>query len=144
MSGLAAAQRAYWEAFTQVDGALEAMQYAEHDYIIRHGITNPDGSTPPLISDIEDDEAFEQATSGHTAEIEASGLAGRYQAARGRLKEAGDALVQFALTQLPPDLRAATARRAEKNATTRQRLIDLTLRLDAASVQEDEDEELTR
>lgn len=144
MSELADIQRAYREAHARMAALLEEMQRMEYDYIIRHGITAPDGSTLQSISDIEVEDIFEQAVTGYTAEIEASGLAGRSQAARTILEEAGDALVQFALAQLPHELRAVTEYKAQYNAAFRQRMIDLTLRLDATAMQEKENEEFTR
>lgn len=128
------AQRAYMIAKARVQEIEFQQEKIEKKYIADKGIVNPDGSTPDFLWCMDDDAAFEKANEECSALIVAAGLESALNAARDDLKSAEDCLIAYGLSLAPAGVRATLERGVKQNATTRQKLIDLTFRLDASTV----------
>ena len=128
------AQRAYMIAKARVQEIESQQEEIEKKYIADKGIVNPDGSTPDFLWCMDDDAAFDKAIEEFSALISAAGLESALNAARDDLKAAEDCLISYGLSLAPPGVRATLERGVKQNAATRQKLIDLTFRLDASTV----------
>jgi hypothetical protein len=120
---------------------LEALQDEENEvdrkYIADHHIINADGTTPRAAWAIDDDEIANKAIDETAKIVEESGLWTEVLAARELLKSAEAELIKYGLEIMPAAYaseKAALQRAAEKDYTTRQKMIDLTMRLDASTV----------
>ena len=128
------AQRAYMIAKARVQEIESQQEEIEKKYIADKGIVNPDGSTPDFLWCMDDDAAFDKAIEEFSALISAAGLESALNAARDDLKAAEDNLISYGLSLAPAGVRATLERGVKQNAATRQKLIDLTFRLDASTV----------
>ena len=127
-------QKAYAAAKARHLAAREAEKAAEAEYIKRHGILNDDGTEPSQIYTIKcDDARFEDIL----AEIDANGeLHDVYEetvAAARALHKAEEDLIEYGLRLLPAK-EAETLRRAKDRVKYREKIIDLTFRLDTRTV----------
>ena len=95
---------------------------------------NPDGSTPDFLWCMDDDAAFEKANEECSALIVAAGLESALNAARDNLKAAEDRLIAYGLSLAPAGVRATLEQGVKQNATTRQKVLDATFRLDVSTV----------
>ena len=128
------AQRAYMIAKARVQEIESQQEEIEKKYIADKGIVNPDGSTPDFLWCMDDDAAFDKAIEEFSALISAAGLETALNAAKVDLKAAEDRLIAYGLSLAPAGVRATLERGVKQNAATRQKLIDLTFRLDASTV----------
>ncbi len=127
-------QNSYMVAKARVHEIESRQEEIEKKYIADNGIVNPDGSTPEFLWCMDDDAAFDKANEEVSALISAAGLESTLNAARATLKAAEDRLIAYGLSLAPASVRATLERGVKQNATTRQKLIDLTFRLDASTV----------
>ncbi len=127
-------QNSYMVAKARVQEIESRQEEIEKKYIADNGIVNPDGSTPEFLWCMDDDAAFDKANEEVSALISAAGLESTLNAARATLKAAEDRLIAYGLSLAPASVRATLERGVKQNATTRQKLIDLTFRLDASTV----------
>ena len=127
-------QNSYMVAKAHVRQIESQQEEIEKKYIADNGIVNPDGSTPEFLWCMDDDAAFDKANEEVSALISAAGLESTLNAARATLKAAEDRLIAYGLSLAPASVRATLERGVKQNATTRQKLIDLTFRLDASTV----------
>lgn len=127
-------QNSYMVAKARVQEIESQQEEIEKKYIADKGIVNPDGSTPEFLWCMDDDAAFDKANEEFAALISAAGLESALNAARAALKNAEDRLIAYGLSLAPASVRATLERGVKQNATTRQKLIDLTFRLDASTV----------
>ena len=127
------AQRAYMIAKARVQEIEFQQEEIEKKYIADKGIVNPDGSTPDFLWCMDDDAAFEKANEECSALIVA-GLESALNAARDNLKAAEDRLIAYGLSLAPAGVRATLEQGVKQNATTRQKVLDATFRLDVSTV----------
>lgn len=127
-------QRAYMVAKACVQEIESRQEEIEKKYIADNGIVNPDGSTPEFLWCMDDDAAFDKANKEVSALISAAGLESGLTAARSDLKTAEDRLIAYGLSLAPASVRATLERGVKQNAATRQKLIDLTFKLDVSTV----------
>ena len=127
-------QNSYMVAKAHVRQIESQQEEIEKKYIADNGIVNPDGSTPEFLWCMDDDAAFDKANEEVSALISAAGLESALNAARAALKTAEDRLIAYGLSLAPASVQATLERGVKQNATTRQKLIDLTFRLDASTV----------
>lgn len=127
-------QRAYMVAKARVQEIESRQEEIEKKYIADNGIVNPDGSTPEFLWCMDDDAAFDKANKEVSALIAAAGLESGLTAARSDLKAAEDRLIAYGLSLAPASVRATLERGVKQNAATRQKLIDLTFKLDVSTV----------
>lgn len=127
-------QNSYMVAKAHVRQIESQQEEIEKKYIADNGIVNPDGSTPEFLWCMDDDAAFDKANEEVSALISAAGLETALNAAKADLKAAEDRLIAYGLSLAPAGVRATLERGVKQNATTRQKLIDLTFRLDVSTV----------
>lgn len=127
-------QRAYMTAKARVQEIESRQEEIEKKYIADNGIVNPDGSAPEFLWCMDDDAAFDKANEEVAALISAAGLESGLNAARDDLKSAEDRLIAYGLSLAPSSVRATLEQSVKQNATTRQKVIDLTFRLDVSTV----------
>ncbi|WP_217958037.1 hypothetical protein [Acutalibacter muris] len=127
-------QRAYMTAKARVQEIESQQVEIEKKYILDNGIVNLDGSTPKFLWCMDDDAAFDKANEEVSALISTAGLESALNAARVDLKAAEDRLISYGLSLAPASVRATLERNVKQNATTRQKVIDLTFRLDVSTV----------
>ena len=127
-------QRAYMISKARVQEIESLQEEIEKKYIADNGIVNPDGSTPEFLWCMDDDAAFDKANEEVAALISAAGLESGLNAARADLKAAEDRLIAYGLSLAPSSVRATLERGVKQNATTRQKVIDATFRLDVSTV----------
>lgn len=129
-----AEQRAYMIARANLD-ALESVHVdMERNYIKAQNIINDDGTTPERIYCIYDEETFERINQEFSALPEVKALWEEILEARELLKQAENQLIAYVLSLAPAREREILAQSAAANYTTRKKLIDLALKLDASTV----------
>lgn len=106
----------------------------DRQYIIDNGITNPDGSTPRQTYCINDEAMFDDAINKVGEILESSGLWSEILTAREVLKIAEAKLIQYGLSIAPAGVRKTLEDSAKTNYTTRLKIIDLVMKLDASTV----------
>ena len=126
-------QRDYMAAKALVETLEEREKNMEQAYIATHGITNPDGTIPERIYCILDEAAFVKANEEFSAETAACGLEAEHNAAKKALKAAEERMIEYGISLAPAGIRA-TLEKGAKDYATRQKLIDLVLRLDVSTV----------
>lgn len=124
-------QKAYAVARARVEALVESMNENEAQFIREQGITNPDGSTPKRLCMIDDEDAFGKAC--ECFQQSPLCLNDEYNAAAKELMQAEDALIDYALSIVPPGI-ADTLQKGRKQHKIRQRLIDAAFRLDTRTV----------
>ncbi len=125
-------QRAYAIAKAYLETLEAQARKIEHDYIIAHGIRNPDGTVPSEIYQIEDESVFDSANQG-CACIDELGI---YEA-RESLRAAEDALIHYGVALAPASVRAqleSVCFGPRRRYDYRQKVIDLTFKLDVSTV----------
>lgn len=127
-------QNAYMIAKARVHEIESRQEEIEKRYIREKGIVNPDGSIPEYLWCMDDDAAFDKANEDVSALIRAAGLESKLNAARAALKSAEDRLIAYGLSLAPAGVRATLERGVTQNAVTRQKVIDLTFKLDVSTV----------
>ena len=127
-------QKAYMIAKARVQEIESRQEEIERKYIADKGIVNPDGSVPEYVWCMDDDAAFDKANEEVSALIAAAGLESEAKAARAALKSAEDHLIAYGLSLAPAGVRATLERGVKQNADTRQKVIDLTFKLDVSTV----------
>lgn len=120
------------KAYLQTCEAEEAEKEAA--YIRDHGITNPDGTTPAKLWNIDDETIFDQACEDFDgSEYD---LSDQTWDAKRQLKRAEDELIDFALDvfrrMYPAQADTLEAYRNDWN--TREKLIDTAFRLDTRTI----------
>lgn len=128
------AQRDYMMAKARVEALEDQKEQMEQAYIAAHGIVNPDGSVPGRIFCIMDEAAFEKANEESAAEMTACGLEAEYNNAEAMLRAAEDRLIEYGLSVVLAGVRATLEGGAKGNYAVRQKMIELTLRLDVSTV----------
>lgn len=128
------AQRAYMLAKAHLQALRNQEAEIERAYIVAQGIRNGDGTIPERVYCIDDMETFDRANEETAAEIEGSGLWADILAAEEALKAAEDVMIAYGLSIAPAGIRATLERGVKDNFTIRQKLIDLTFRLDVSTV----------
>ena len=128
-------QRRYMAAKALVDTLDEQRISMEQDYIAAHGITNQDGTIPERIYCIDDESVFDAANEGCSREIESCGLEKQYNDARDLLFSAENAMIEYGLSLAPSSVRATLEKGTRNNYTTRQKIIELVLRLDVSTME---------
>lgn len=120
-------QKAYAIAKAAYETALHEQEAAEREYIEKNGIKNSDGTVPRRSYNIDDEVAFDEAMKAlEQYEINRSNA---FQT----LIAAEDALIEYGLSIVPTGI-AETLRGAKDNLKYREKIIDLTFRLDAKTV----------
>ncbi len=127
-------QREYMVAKALVETLEEREKEMEREYISAHGITNPDGTTPARIYCILDEAIFDKANEESAAEMASCGLEAEYNAAKDALKAAEGRMIEYGLSLAPAGVRSTLKKGAKDSYATRQKLIDLVLRLDVSTV----------
>ena len=126
------------EAYMMAKAILETLEaeekQLEHQYIIDNGITNSDGSIPEAIYCVDDEAIFDKANEEESKMVEDSGLWAKILAAREALKAAENNMVEYGLSIAPAKVREVLSKEAQTNYTTKQKLIDLVLKLDVSTV----------
>lgn len=126
-------QREYKAAKLNLD-KLEALQSKqEYQFILDKGIVNSDGSIPRHTWAIEDDSVADKAIEEFSAQIEKSGLWSSILEAKERLKNAEEALLDYAISITPPGLHQSL-RKAAAHFKYRQEMIDTVMKLDVSTV----------
>lgn len=128
-------QRRYMAAKALVEALEEQQKEMEQDYIAAHGIVNPDGTIPERIYCIDDESIFDAANEGCSEQIQSCGLEDQYNDARDLLFSAENKMIEYGLSLAPSNVRATLEKGARANYTTRQKIIELVLRLDTATVE---------
>ena len=127
-------QKLYANAKALLETLEEEERRIDHQYVIDHNITNPDGSTPDYVWCMDDEEAFNKANED-LGQIETeSGLQDRINVAREALKIAESKLIRYGLSIAPAHEREVLSKAAKENYTIRAKIIDLVFKLDTATV----------
>ena len=127
-------QEAYMIAKSYVQAIESRQEEIEKKYIADKGIVNMDGSVPDHLWCMDDDEAFEKANEECGALIVAAGLESELNEARAALKSAEDVLISYGISLAPIGVREILERAVQQNALTREKVLNLALRLDASTV----------
>ena len=128
-------QKAYIEAKKALEALESQEKEMEAEYVKSLGIVNEDGSGPTRTWTIDDDEAADKAITEFGILEEKSGLWGKILSARANLKAAEENLVQYALSIIPfKKEREVLTEAVKTNYTTRAKVIETVLQLDAATV----------
>ncbi len=127
-------QNAYMMAKARLQEIESRENEMEKKYIAEKDIVNPDGSIPEHIWCMDDDAAFDKANAEFGAIVSAAGLERELNAARDSLKAAEDRLIAYGLSLAPAGVRATLERGVRENAVTRQKIIDITFKLDVSTV----------
>lgn len=124
-------QKAYAIARARLEAIEDAVNNAEAEYIRNKGIVNEDGTTPERLWMIDDEAAFEAAN----AEFNATVNDDEINDAKAALKAAEEALIDYGLS-LPgiPSAAKAALQRGRNVYSIRQKLIDMTFKLDTKTV----------
>ncbi len=126
-------QREYKAAKANLE-KLEALQsQQEYQFILDKGIVNPDGSIPRHTYAIEDDDTADSAIEEFSAQIEKSGLWSSILEAKERLKNAEEALLDYAISITPAGLHQSL-KKAATHFKYRQEMIDTVMKLDVSTV----------
>ena len=129
-----AQQWAYNQA-RQASEMAEAKAAAhERAFLAARGATDRRGFPARRLWQVEDAAAFDALEVEYQADPEAAKLQNAEMAARAALIKAEKALVAWALSIVPAGVQATLAPAAETDRTTRKKIIDLAMRLDASTV----------
>lgn len=127
-------QRAYNQArqASELAGARAAAH--ERAFLVARGAMDRRGRPARCLWQIENDAVFDALEAEYQSDPEAVKLQKADMAARAALIKAEKALVAWALSIVPTGIRATLAPAAETDHTTRKKIIDLAMRLDASTV----------
>lgn len=126
-------QKSYIVAQARLNALKAFAAEVEREYIANNGILNPDNSVPEHIFYIEDITTYEKAVAEWNDLIVAAGLDVQLTAARAELAAAEDKMIEWGLSLLPAETRAALEKEIQHNAAIREKVIDLVFRLDAST-----------
>lgn len=129
-----AQQRAYFQALRSSEMAEAKAAAHERAFLEARGATDRRGLPARRLWQVEDDAAFDALEAEYQADLDAVKLQNADMAARSALIKAEKALVAWALSIVPAGVRAVLAPAAETDRTTRKKIIDLAMRLDASTV----------
>lgn len=127
-------QRTYMLAKAHLKMLESKHNEIERQYIVAQGIMNEDGKTPNAIYCIDDNDTFDHINLEFSELPEAQAIWLEILEARELLKQAEEQLITYGLSIAPAKQREILARAAETNYTTRIKIIDLVMRLDATTV----------
>ena len=123
-------QMAYAVAKAQLEVPEEAANERETAYIVENTIKNPDGSIPKHLWCMEDEDAFNFANTELSRIMTESGLEAELNAARRLLHKAEDELIAYGLSLAPERVRKTLEESARTDWKTREKILELTFRLD--------------
>lgn len=125
-------QRNYAIAKAFAEAADKQQMENEKTFLIKSGVKNPDGFIPRAIWQIEDETDFLRLSE----EWDNSPLnqINEVKKAAAVLERAEDALIDYALSIIPPGA-AETLNKHRRDYATRRKLLDLTFRLDTRTIQ---------
>lgn len=129
-----AQQRAYSQALRSSKMAEAKSSAHERAFLVARGAIDRRGFPALRLWQVEDDAAFDALEGEYRTDPEAVELQSAEMAARVALIKAEKALVAWALSIVPAGVRATLAPAAETDHTTRKKIIDLAMRLDASTV----------
>lgn len=129
-----AEQRVYMIARANLEALESVYADMERNYIKAQNIINDDGTAPEMIYCIDNEETFERINQEFSALPEVKALREEILEARELLKQAENQLIAYVLSLAPAREREILAQSAAANYTTRKKLIDLALKLDASTV----------
>lgn len=129
-----AQQRAYSQALRSSEMAEARAAAHERAFLEARGATDRRGLPARRLWQVEDDATFDALEAEYQADPEAVELQGAEMAARSSLIKAEKALVAWALFIVPAGVRSTLAPAAETDRSTRKKIIDLAMRLDASTV----------
>ena len=129
-----AQQRAYSQALRSSEMAAAKAAAHERAFLESRGATDRRGRPARRLWQVEDDAAFDALEAEYQADPEAVELQGAEMASQVAMIKAEKALVAWALSIVPAGVRATLAPAAETDHTTRKKIIDLAMRLDASTV----------
>lgn len=124
-------QMAYAVAKAQLEALEEAANERETAYIVENTIKNPDGSIPEHLWCMEDEDAFNFANTELSRIMTESGLEAELNAARRLLHKAEDELIAYGLSLAPERVRKTLEKSARTDWKTREKILELTFRLDS-------------
>lgn len=129
-------QQLYMIAKANLEVVEKDHDAAETAFIKSKGIINPDGTTPELIYMIEDFSTMEEVGTEFDEIPEYKRMWEEILAAREALNIAETKLIDYALNvvPIPKKEKAVLTESAKNNYTTRQKLIDLVMKLDVATL----------
>lgn len=129
-------QQLYMIAKANLEVVEKDHDTAETAFIKSKGIINPDGTTPELIYMIEDFSTMEAVGTEFDEIPEYKRMWEEILAAREALNIAETKLIDYALNvvPIPKKEKAVLTESAKNNYTTRQKLIDLVMKLDVATL----------
>ena len=124
-------QKEYAEAKAKVQALFELQEEHEATFMMGSGYTNEDGTVPTRFWMIDDDREFQRLC----AEFDRSplNLTPQINKAEVMLRQAEDALIDYALSITPPGPRE-TLNRNRNKYNIRKKLLDLAFRLDTRTV----------
>jgi len=127
-------QRAYNQARLASELARAMAAAHERAFLAARGATDRRGRPARFLWQIKNDAVFDALEAEYQADPEAVKLQKADMAARSALIKAERDLVSWALSIVPPGIRATLAPAAETDRATRKKIIDLAMRLDASTV----------
>lgn len=127
-------QRNYMLAKSLLETLRLSAEETERKYIADHGIINADGSIPERIYCIDDESVFDKANEAMGKLFEESGMQKDLNEADDTLKKAENDLIAYGLSLAPKAQRDTLTKASATNYTTRQKIIDLVLKLDVSTV----------
>ena len=127
-------QIAYAVAKAKLEALEEAVNEQEMAFILENAIENPDGSVPKHLWCMEDEDAFNVANTEFGRIMTESGLEADLNAARRLLHKAEDDLIAYGLSLAPERVRKTLEKSARTDWKTREKILELTFRLDPVTV----------
>lgn len=127
-------QRAYNQARLASELARARAAAHERAFLAARGATDRRGRPARFLWQIKNDAVFDALEAEYQADPEAVKLQKADMAARSALIKAERDLVSWALSIIPPGIRATLAPAAENDHATRKKIIDLAIHLDAATL----------
>lgn len=127
-------QMAYAVARAKLEALEEVANEREMAFIMENAIENPDGSIPKHLWCMEDEDAFNVANTEFGRIMTESGLEADLNAARRLLHKAEDGLIAYGLSLAPERVRKTLQESARTDWKTREKILELTFRLDPVTV----------
>ena len=134
MKQISAEQRVYMLAKAHLEALESEHAEMERRYIASQGIINSDGTIPEAIYCIDDEKTFERINYEFSVLPENIAHWEKILEAKRMLKQAEQRLIDYGLSLDPAREREILAKSAATNYTTRKKIIDLVLMLDASTV----------
>ena len=127
-------QMAYAVARAKLEALEEVANEREMAFIMENAIENPDGSIPKHLWCMEDEDAFNVANTEFGRIMTESGLEADLNAARRLLHKAEDDRIAYGLSLAPERVRKTLEKSARTDWKTREKILELTFRLDPVTV----------